>query len=105
MALHRSLPLGQNRHALQHPAQKQEPGSNTSTNTSTSTAYPAAERWYRQPILWLGAGLFIASLAGCLWLIVMAQRYADPAVPTEDAVFNVPLAPATGTPSSNERQP
>lgn len=57
-------------------------------------------RWYRQPILWLAAALFAASLAGCIWLIVVSQRYADPAVPTEDAVFKVPLAPTVGEESS-----
>lgn len=54
---------------------------------------PPATRWYRQPIIWLGAALFALSLAGCVWLIVVAQRYADPPVPTGDAVFRVPLTP------------
>lgn len=36
--------------------------------------------WYRHPLSWLGALIFLASLAGCVWLIVMAQRYPDPAL-------------------------
>lgn len=55
---------------------------------------PSSTRWYRQPIVWLAAVLFAASLAGCVWLIVMAQRYGDPALPTDEVVFKVPLAPA-----------
>jgi len=38
-------------------------------------------------------GVLALSLAGCVWLIVVAQRYADPPVPTGDAVFRVPLTP------------
>ncbi|HWK52930.1 MAG TPA: hypothetical protein VNR18_01055 [Hyphomicrobiales bacterium] len=69
-----------------------------------TTPTPSPARWYRQPILWLGVVLFAASLAGCVWLIVVAQRHADPAVPTAEAVFNVPLAaPATDEDSPHER--
>ena len=64
------------------------------------TAKPPSARWYHQPILWLGAVLFAASLAGCVWLIVLAQRHADPPVPTQSAVFKVPL-----TPTANEDPP
>jgi hypothetical protein len=69
---------------------------------TTPTSAPAP--WYRQPILWLGAVLFTASLAGCVWLIMLALRHPDPAVPTSAMVFDVPLAPATES-GSNERQP
>jgi hypothetical protein len=70
-----------------------------------TTPTPHRDRWYRQPVLWLGALLFVASLAGCVWMIVMAERHADPAVPTDEAVFNVPLAPASTDNTSDERQP
>jgi hypothetical protein len=70
-----------------------------------TTPTPHRDRWYRQPVLWLGAVLFAASLAGCIWMIVMAERHADPELPTIEAVFNVPLAPTTEDRSSNERQP
>ncbi|MCX7515030.1 hypothetical protein [Frateuria sp. STR12] len=47
-------------------------------------AAPArADAWYRQPVLWLGAVILVASLAGCIWTIVLSSRYAD--VPVEDA--------------------
>jgi len=58
-----------------------------------ATPRPPRERWYRQPILWLGAALFAAILAGCVWLIVVAQRHADPPVATGGEVFKVPLSP------------
>ena len=34
------------------------------TNTS--------ERWYRPPVVWLGAAILLASIAGCIALIVLA---------------------------------
>jgi hypothetical protein len=36
-----------------------------------------AGAWYRQPVLWLGAAIFAASLAGCVWTIVLGARHAD----------------------------
>lgn len=36
-----------------------------------------ADAWYRQPVLWLGAVIFAASLAGCIWTIVLGSRHAD----------------------------
>jgi hypothetical protein len=29
-------------------------------------------KWFRQPVLWLGALIFLSSLAGCLVMIVLA---------------------------------
>jgi hypothetical protein len=47
-------------------------------------AAPAtAGAWYRQPVLWLGAAILAASLAGCVWMIVLGARHAD--VPLQDA--------------------
>ncbi len=31
------------------------------------------ERWYRPPVMWLGAAILLASLAGCIALIVAAS--------------------------------
>jgi hypothetical protein len=57
-------------------------------------------RWYRQPVVWLGAAIFAASLAGCVWIIVAAARHADPPVHTAPAgVLGVPSsAHSTRTP-------
>lgn len=30
------------------------------------------ERWYRPPVVWLGAAVLLASLAGCIALIIVA---------------------------------
>ena len=35
-----------------------------------------AGAWYRQPVLWLGAAVFAASMAGCIWIIVMLVQIA-----------------------------
>ena len=62
----------------------------------------ARGRWYRQPVLWLGALLFAASLAGCVWMIVLGARYADQPVATQgEMVFKLPSA----RPASNDDPP
>jgi hypothetical protein len=30
------------------------------------------ERWYRPPVVWLGAAILLASMCGCIALIVLA---------------------------------
>jgi hypothetical protein len=30
------------------------------------------ERWYRPPVVWLGAAILLASICGCIALIVVA---------------------------------
>jgi hypothetical protein len=30
------------------------------------------DAWYRQPVLWVGAAVFVASLLGCVAMIVVA---------------------------------
>lgn len=37
--------------------------------------------WYRLPILWLGALIFGASVAGCVLLILLGSRHADEPLP------------------------
>jgi hypothetical protein len=55
--------------------------------------------WLRQPVLWLGAAIFVASLCACIVTIVLSMRHAD--APVEIAadvgVMKVPLkrAPAS----------
>lgn len=47
-------------------------------------------RWYQQPIVWLGIVVFIASMAGCVWIIVAGTRSADIPLETSHTVFGVP---------------
>lgn len=65
-----------------------------------SSALSATERpavrgsgaWYRQPILWLGALIFAASVAGCVLMIVLGARYADESVPVDSTtLLKMPL--------------
>ncbi|TAM19943.1 MAG: hypothetical protein EPN62_17385 [Candidimonas sp.] len=60
----------------------------------------AGGAWYRQPVVWVGAVVLAASIAGCVWLIVVAERYADPPLPVEGLqVLTMPLTrPPTKTP-------
>lgn len=47
-------------------------------------------RWYQQPVLWLGAAIFAASMAGCVWMIVLGARHADEPVDAPPPVMGVP---------------
>ena len=54
-----------------------------------------AERWYRLPIAWLGMAVFLASIAGCIGVIVLASRYADEPLPVAgERLLKVPALPA-----------
>ena len=57
-----------------------------------------ASAWYRQPILWLGAAILGASLAGCIWMIVLGARHADEPVEAPHAVFGVPSSSSAHKP-------
>lgn len=37
----------------------------------------AGNRWYQQPIAWLGIVLTAALLGGCIWTVVISLRYTD----------------------------
>ncbi|HET9032064.1 MAG TPA: hypothetical protein VFN25_04065 [Dokdonella sp.] len=67
------------------------------------------QRWYQQPIAWLGIAIFVASMAGCIHLIVLASTHQDPALPNTDSDISFripatrespdpPLAPANEEP-------
>lgn len=48
--------------------------------------------WYRQPILWLGMFVFALSMAGCIWMIVLAVQNPDiPTYKPDRAVLGVPM--------------
>lgn len=50
-------------------------------------------KWFRQPVLWLAALIFVASLVGCLVTILLASRNADAPVPTTGGkVMRVPAS-------------
>lgn len=67
--------------------------------TRPATDAPAAPgRWYQQPVLWLGIALFLASLAGCAWMIVLGARHADEPVDAPHAVFGVPSSSHSSRP-------
>jgi hypothetical protein len=53
----------------------------------------ARERWHGQPVVWLGAAILLASIVGCIGLIVSASRYPDePVQLTNDELLHVPVA-------------
>lgn len=49
--------------------------------------------WYHQPVVWLGALIFAASLAGCVLMIVLGARHADEPIATRQGeILRVPTA-------------
>lgn len=68
--------------------------------TTPPHAEHARSAWYHQPVLWLGALLFAASLAGCVLMIVLGARHADEALPTGGEIMKMPLVrPAPSPPA------
>ena len=62
----------------------------TRTDSRSQGAIPA---WYRQPIVWLAAGVFAFSLAGCAWIIAVSSVDADATLPVDGiTVLKVPLS-------------
>jgi len=68
----------------------------------TPTTERSRSAWYRQPVVWLGALLFAASLAGCVWMIVLGVRHADEPIDTGSVeVLKMPLTrPAPAKPDT-----
>ncbi|KAB2899284.1 MAG: hypothetical protein F9K31_08015 [Dokdonella sp.] len=60
------------------------------SRTPTPHPEPLRSAWYRQPIAWLGVVVLAASLAGCVWLIVLGLQHADEPVATDGVIFKVP---------------
>ncbi|HMM54304.1 MAG TPA: hypothetical protein PKC23_04710 [Candidatus Desulfobacillus sp.] len=54
------------------------------------TEPPPRESWYHQPLVWIGIVLFVASVAGSVWLIAVSSQAEDEHVPAGDKVFGVP---------------
>lgn len=69
-------------------------------------AVRTASAWYRQPVLWLGVFVFVASLAGCVWIIVLGANHADTPLDTPHTVFGVPVsAHSSATPPQPPTDP
>jgi hypothetical protein len=59
---------------------------------------PSSQRvrvaWYRVPVVWLGVLVFVASIAGCGWIIVASVKYRDEPLPLPShSVLGVPAHP------------
>jgi len=63
----------------------------TAAGTSGPPATPTSH-WYHQPVAWLGVLIFLASLAGCVWLIIASLRYDERALPgSGEQLLKMPL--------------
>ncbi len=73
--------------------------------TSNASARNRASAWYRQPVVWLGILVFVASLGGCIWMIVLGTQQSDTPLETSHTVFGVPVsAHSAANPSSDPPQ-
>lgn len=70
------------------------------TLAAPDTAALTRRTWYQQPVLWLGVAVFIASLAGCVWMIVLGVRHADTPLDTAHTVFGVPVSSHSTAPAA-----
>jgi sugar phosphate permease len=58
-----------------------------------------AGAWFQQPVVWLGAAILVASIAGCIVTIVLAMRHADTPVETgSGTILKIPLRHSAATP-------
>lgn len=63
-----------------------------------------SDAWFRQPVVWLGALILAASLAGCVAMLVLAWRHADAPVETGGgSVLKVPLRHSPGATPGEHR--
>lgn len=60
--------------------------------TSPDRIARTASAWYHQPVLWLGVFVFVASLAGCVWIIMLGASHDDTPLNTPHTVFGVPVS-------------
>lgn len=60
---------------------------------------PRGGSWYSQPVVWLGIAVFAATLAGCIYLIVVSAEYDDASLPSGHRVFGVPTQQPARAPS------
>lgn len=56
---------------------------------------PEKQAWYQQPIMWLAMVIFLASLAGCIGMIMLGLAHKEafsPAPHEGAAILGVPLS-------------
>ena len=62
----------------------------------SDSAKAASPRLSSVPVLWLGAFVLAASLAGCVLMIILGARHSDEALPTAGGeIVHMPLARPT----------
>ena len=62
-----------------HPARPDDAG----RRKEPAGGLSAAQGPWRQPVVWLGVGILLASLAGCALMIVLAMRHPDQSLPAD----------------------
>lgn len=71
------------------------------TAAVAASARPPRVPWYRVPVAWVGILVFAASVAGCVWMIVVSAQFRDDALPTTaPAVLGTPVHARPALPAS-----
>jgi hypothetical protein len=52
--------------------------------------HPRGGSWRAQPVVWLGIAVLAATIAACVWLIVVSAGDDDAAIRTDRRIFGVP---------------
>lgn len=69
---------------------------------SADRTRPHHTAWYRQGVVWLGVLVFAASIAGCVWIIMVGLRHADTPLETgRHAIIGVPTAAHSAAPPAH----
>ena len=74
-------------------------------------ATPARRGAWRQPVVWLALAVFVASVLGCIGMIVLANRLADPSTPASagPTIMKMPIErqplPSLPEPAPAARRP
>lgn len=62
---------------------------------------PPRVPWYRVPVAWAGIAVFVASLAGCVWMIVVSAQFREePPPPTAPMLMGTPVHARPAPPAS-----
>lgn len=62
------------------------------TRRHTSVA-GARERWYQQPVLWIGLVMLAALIGAWIAMIAYASNHPDEKLPAGEELLHVPVAP------------
>lgn len=88
----------------------ERPAGRSAGTVADAVAQARRGAWH-QPVVWLALAIFVASMLGCIGMIVLAGRLADPAMPapTGPTIMKMPIErqplPSLPEPAPAARRP